>query len=65
MNVGRLIEDINNKKDLSEFIQQNAYEEIPSTLEDENQESQRKTTCYEFVNFVIIYLKITVIIIIK
>jgi len=48
LSLGRLIEDINNKKDFSEFIQQNAYEEIPSTLE-ENPETHRKTTCYEFI----------------
>jgi len=47
--LGKLIEDINNKKDLSEFIQQNAYEEIPSTIEIENEENHKKTTCYEFI----------------
>ncbi|OUM62602.1 hypothetical protein PIROE2DRAFT_11086, partial [Piromyces sp. E2] len=50
ISIGRLIEEINNKKDLSEFIQQNAYEEIPSTYEaEENTESPRKTTCYEYI----------------
>ncbi|ORX46447.1 RhoGAP-domain-containing protein [Piromyces finnis] len=49
VSIGKLIEDINNKKDLSEFIQQNAYEEIPSTIEEENSENQRKTSCYKFI----------------
>ncbi|ORX83149.1 RhoGAP-domain-containing protein [Anaeromyces robustus] len=53
VSLGKLIEDINNKRDLSEFIQQNAYEEIPSTIEEEeeneNNETQRKTSCYKFI----------------
>jgi len=48
VSLGKLIEKINNKKDLSEFIQQNAYEEIPSTIVDD--ENQKKITCYDFVN---------------
>jgi len=55
--LSKLIESINNKKDLSEFIQLNAYEEIPSTLievnetdsQNENQENTKRITCYEFI----------------
>jgi len=47
ISLGKLIEKINNKKDLSEFIQQNAYEEIPSTIVDD--ENQKKITCYDFI----------------
>ncbi|ORY11564.1 RhoGAP-domain-containing protein, partial [Neocallimastix californiae] len=32
ISLSKLMENINNKKDLSEFIQQNAYEEIPSNI---------------------------------
>ncbi|KAL6625307.1 RhoGAP-domain-containing protein [Neocallimastix sp. 'constans'] len=63
ISLSKLMENINNKKDLSEFIQQNAYEEIPSNIvevsenenEDDNEndkeknENSKKITCYEYV----------------